>query len=375
MKRFYLPLFLLLLVACAVASFRIETRSVDRGESPEARLNPWLAAGRLLERQGLRVRTAPQYGGVPAHAGVIVLATPLDYLDNAEQDALLAWVRQGGHLVSELTDISASTRSGSSERLAAQLDVRLLEHDFSAAEKKQLAREKDGRPTRLDGEGTLQAGFTADYFLAAGKRAPAWSAGDRYGPHAMRFATGRGRITLLSDLAWLGNDRLGEGDHGALLWRVVDAAPGSEVWLIPGIERPSLLAVILEKATPLVVAISIFALAWLWSASRRFGPLAPLPEPARRRLAEHLEASGRYLMRHGGLGALHNASRERLLARVHRRHPQWRRLATPELAQRLAERARIEPAAVQRLLQQAPPQQLLPFAADIRLINRLRKAL
>lgn len=375
MKRFYLPLFLLLLLACAVASFRIETRTVDTGESREARLNPWLAAGRLLERQGLRVRNAPEYGGLPAHADVIVLATPLDYLDEAEQDALLQWVRQGGHLVSELTDISDSNKSGSGELLAEQLNVRLLEHDFSASEQKELLREKGGRPTRLDAEGTVRADFTADYFLTAGKRAPAWIASDRYGPHAMRFATAKGRITLLSDLEWLANDHLGTGDHGALLWRVVDAAPGAEVWLVPGVERPSLLAVILEKATPLLAAIAVFVLAWLWSASRRFGPLAPVPDPARRRLAEHLEASGRYLMRHGGLATLHDASRQRLLALVHRRHPQWRQLSAPELAQRLADRARIEPAAVQRLLQQAPPQQLLQFAADIRLINRLRKAL
>lgn len=375
MKRYYVPFFLLLLVACAAASFRIETQTVDAGESREARLNPWLAAGRLLERQALRVRFAPEYGGLPAHARVIVLATPLDYLDEAEQNALLEWVRQGGHLVSELTELSDSDKSGSGEALAEQLDVRLQEHDFNADARKELAREKTGRPTRLDGEGTVEAAFTADYFLAPGKRAPAWIAGDRYGPHVLRFAAGRGRITLLSDLDWMKNERLGEGDHGAVLWRVVDAEPGAEVWLIPGIERPSLLAVILEKATPLIAAIVAFILAWLWSASRRFGPLAPVPEPARRRLAEHLEASGRYLLRHGGLGALQGASRQRLLALVHRRHPQWRQLGAPELAQRLAERARIEPGAVQRLLQQEPPQQLLQFAADIRLINRLRKAL
>ena len=375
MKRYYAPLFILLLVACAVAGFRIETKSVDTGESREARLNPWLAAGRLLERQALKVRFAPEYGGLPAHATVIVLATPLDYLDDAERDALLEWVRQGGHLVSELTEVSDNDKTGGGEALAEQLDTRLLEHDFKANEHKELAQEKAGRPTRLDGEGTVQAAFTADYYLAPGKQAPEWVAGDRYGAHALRFASGRGHITLLSDLDWMTNERLGEGDHGALLWRVVDATPGAEVWLIPGIERPSLLSVIVEKALPLLITVAVFILAWLWSASRRFGPLAPVPEPARRRLAEHLEASGRYLMHHGGLAQLHGASRQRLLALVHRRHPQWRQLAAPELAQRLAERARIEPAAVQRLLQQAPPPQLLQFAADIRLINRLRKAL
>lgn len=375
MKRFYAPLIVLLLGAVLAAAFRIETRTVDAGESREAVLNPWLAAGRLLQRQPLTVRFAPEYGGLPRHARVIVLATPLDYLDEDEQDALLQWVRDGGHLVSELIEVSDGDKADSDELLSAQLDVQLREHDFSADERRALVNEKGPRPTLLSGEGTLQASFTADYYLVAGKRAAAWSASDRYGHHALRFNTGRGRITLVSDLEWMQNRHLGRGDHGALLWRVVDARPGDEVWLVPGVERPSLLALILEKATPLVVSLGVFVLAWLWSASRRFGPLAPVPEPARRRLAEHMEASGRYLMRHQGLARLHDASRQRLLALVHRRHPQWRTLAAPELAHRLAERAGIEPAAVNRLLQHDAPTQLLQFAADIRLINRLRKAL
>lgn len=368
------PLFLLLLAAFMAAGFRLETHTRYSGESREARLNPWLAAGRVLERERLQVRFAPEYGGLPAHADVLVLATPPDYLDENEQAQLLDWVRRGGHLVTELQDVS-SGRESPGEAIARQLDVRLREHDFNEQEHTFLLQNDGPRPTRLDREGRILARFQAEYFLEPGGRAPQWQVTDRYGAHALRFAVGRGRISLVSDLAWVSNRLIGKGDHALLLLRLVDAAPGATVWLVHGIERPSLLALVWENAAALLVAMAVFVAAWLWAVSRRFGPLLATPTPARRRLAEHLEASGRYLLRAGGLDRLHDASRQRLLATVQRRHPQWRHLAPPALAEQIAQRAGVEADAVQRVLAGDAPDHLPQFAADIRLLNRLRKAL
>ncbi len=66
MKR-WLPLFILaLLPAAFFAGFTLEKQDRDIGPSSEARLNPWLAAGRVLEKQGQNVRFAPSYGTCPA---------------------------------------------------------------------------------------------------------------------------------------------------------------------------------------------------------------------------------------------------------------------------------------------------------------------
>lgn len=373
MRRLF-PVLLLLLALLAAAGFRLETRTRDTGLSHEARLNPWLAAGRLLQREHLRVRFSPEYGGLPAHADVLVLATPLDYLDDTEQAHLIAWVQRGGHLVTELQEVTEDgDRPG--ESVARDFDVRLREHEFSEAEQKALLKESGPRPARLDTEGSIAVDFEADYYLQPGRRAAQWQVADRYGAHALRFASGRGRITLVSDLGWMNNREFGHGDHALLLLRLVDAAPRAEVWLVHGVERPSLFALAWEKAGGVLLAVALFVLVWLWAASRRFGPLLPVAAPARRRLAEHLEASGRYLLRNGGLAPLYDASRQRLLAQVQRRHPQWRHLDVAALADQIARRAGLEAGAVQRVLAHDPPDQLLQFAADIRLINRLRKAL
>ncbi|MCD6060218.1 MAG: hypothetical protein K0S16_529 [Moraxellaceae bacterium] len=374
MKRWRMPLIAALLVALLLACFTVEYEEYDKGYSREAILNPWLAAGRLLEANGVRVRFAPEYSRLPPQARVLVLATPLQYLDFREQTELLAWVKDGGHLVTELA--AGDEDDEGRNLIAGQLDVQRLQREPEDEKVMQdLPQQPRFLPVQLGDEGSVQAHFQLHGFLQAGRVAPVWEAKDRNGAHAMRFALGKGHVTLVSDNLWMHNMNLGEGDHAALLWRVIDAQRGEEAWLVHGMERPSLFALVLEEATPFLTALALAVLVWLWAISRRFGPLVSVLPTARRRLAEHLEASGRYLLRHGGLGQLHEASRQRLLAQVQRRHPQWRRLPSHELAVQLAARARIESGAVLRVLTTDSPDHLLQFAADIRLINRLRKAL
>lgn len=394
MKR-WLPLFILaLLPAAFFAGFTLEKQDRDIGPSSEARLNPWLAAGRVLEKQGQNVRFAPSYGSLPRHADVIVLATPPEYLDRKEQTALLNWVRQGGHLVTELQTVSTADEApDENDLLYKTLGVQL--HD-AADEENEAATESDPDntartgaepkpvtkttprtylPTQIAGEGEIQSTLDADYFLSYHAAPPEWVVHSGERAHALRFVHEKGRITVLSDLLWLHNRNLGTADNAALLWRIVNAKAGATVWLVHGEERPSLLALLLQNAGLLLKAAALFVLVWLWQASRRFGPVHAARENNRRRLSEHLEASGRYLLQHGATALLLDASRQRLLHDVQRQHPQWRRLPAEKLAQHLGARAQLESAAILRVLNTGTPDNLLQFTADIRLLNRLRKAL
>lgn len=381
----YWPFLALLLVAGLLAlCFTLETRTEDKGYGHEAQLNPWLAAGRLLERQELRVRFAPRYHRLPAQANVIVLATPPDTLGQQEQAELVDWVQEGGHLVVEPSSADSAKEAESipeesRELLHRHLDVRLQKREAKNDADNLLRRiaglsDAHGlRTTEIDKEGHLKAGFNPRLFLRAGQYPPAWVVTDEGGAHAMRFAYGEGFITVLSDSQWLHNRMLERGDHGALLWRIVNADKGSEVWLVHGQDRPSLFSLLWQNALPLLLAVAVFVGLWLWQASRRFGPVHALPADTRRRLSEHLEASGRFLFRQQALASLFEASRERWLAQLQRQHPQWRRLSPEKQAAHLAERSGIEAGAILRLLADPPPAHILQFAADIRLINRLRR--
>lgn len=391
MKRWWPLLLMALLVAAFFACFTLEERERDTGYSSEARMNQWLAAGRLLEKQGQKIRFAPSYGRLPRQADVIVLATPVEYLDAAEQQALLAWVKKGGHLVSELQTVSEEGEEPDEDDLLYKtLGVRLYDAapqseaenpsaGSSAANAAAAARAKlpGSRflPTRIANEGDIRSTLDADYFLTYSQPRPEWTVSSAERAHALRFALERGHITVLSDLLWMHNGNLAVADNAALLWRVVNAKAGATVWLIHGEERPSLFSLLLEHASLLLKAIALFILVWLWQASRRFGPVQPPQENNRRRLGEHLEASGRYLMQLGATDTLLNASRQRLFNQLQRQHPQWRRLPAEKLAGHLGERAGLESAGILRVLTASHPDNLLQFAADIRLLNRLRKAL
>lgn len=354
------------LVAAAAATFTVEQRGSDPGYSTAARLNPWLAAGQLLERRSLHVRFSPAWPGLPAHAHVIVLAAPLQMLDQAQRAALLGWVRAGGQLVATLPDNDAAARA---DPLATQLDVSLQQDHRKLPD-------APGLPLlRLDDEGFLRAGFMPDRRLRPGRIAPLWQAEDDGGLHALRFALGKGQVTVLSDMAWMDNRRLADGDNGALLWRVVDAAPGAEAWLVYGSKPRPLLALLAENMMPLLLASLLCLLVWLWRSVQRFGPVLAADDNQRRRLSEHLQAGGRYLLAHHALALPFNASRQRLLTQAYRRFPHWRRLPGPDLARQLSLHSGLGAATIARLLATPAPESPLQFAADIRLINRLRKTL
>ncbi len=380
LQRYWPLLAALLIAALLLACFTLEKSERDAGYSQTAQLNPWLAAGQLLEKRGMRVRFSPYYNRLPAQADVIMMATPPGLLGQQEQTKLLAWVENGGHLIVEPSGVDhGDDPDEARELLRRWLDVRLQKNEDGSENVSSFLNigqpgALDLRNVQMDKEGRLQAGFSPRFSLKAGRLSPAWSVSDENGAHAMRFQIGSGNITVLSDIRWIHNHMLERADHGALLWRVVNASAEDEVWLIHGQDRPSLFAVLRENAAPLLLAVGIFVLVWLWQASRRFGPVHQLPEDNRRRLSEHLEASGRFLFRQDALGMLFNASRERLQKQIQRQHPQWRQLPLERQALHLAERSGIEQGAILRLLSEPAPTHILQFAADIRLINRLRKA-
>ena len=90
----------------AVWFFNNFERVPDRewtGYQGEARRNGFLAAERLLDRMGLRVRhlkTPIELRELPAN-GTLILPARRNALAPAERERLLAWVDGGGHLVVE----------------------------------------------------------------------------------------------------------------------------------------------------------------------------------------------------------------------------------------------------------------------------------
>jgi hypothetical protein len=126
-----------------------------------------------------------------------------------------------------------------------------------------------------------------------------------------------------------------------------------------------------------MVLISLGALVALlfWKAGQRFGPLLPAPDPARRNLLEHVDASGRLLWQEGAGDRLVKATRAALLSRIEHTHPAWALLPLPQLHVQLAEFSQLPSQQLFRALFEDHYATPAEFTAAIRTLEHLRKLL
>jgi hypothetical protein len=160
----------------------------------------------------------------------------------------------------------------------------------------------------------------------------------KHATHLLHFERGRGRVTVLNDLEFVRNRSIGRHDHAEFLWQVVRFQPDSPaVFVFDNPQKLSLARWLADNAWAVLAAGVLLLIVWLWRVASRFGPVAPDPEPARRRLLDHLRASGRFQWARGGGTTLVEAAREAALRRVARAYPDFAGLARAEQQARLVE--------------------------------------
>ena len=126
-------------------------------------------------------------------------------------------------------------------------------------------------------------------------------------------------MTLLTDMDVFTNNRLADHDHADFLWALVERRPGGQVWLQYQTMIPSLAHLLWRHAWMPLLGLLLTLLAALWRYSRRLGPLWVPRSAEQRRLAEHLQASSRFLWRHGAGPVLLQATRQYTLRLLERR--------------------------------------------------------
>ncbi|MES2598932.1 MAG: DUF4350 domain-containing protein [Verrucomicrobiota bacterium] len=97
MGRVSLLLFPILFLSACDGHF--EEREFPQGYKGKARLDPFLAAERLLDKMGYKAERLPQLKELPdADGGVVVISAEAG-MPEARAKQLLSWVQNGGHLV------------------------------------------------------------------------------------------------------------------------------------------------------------------------------------------------------------------------------------------------------------------------------------
>ncbi len=345
---------------------------VERGFVGEARRNPYLAGEDFLRRMGVAASTLEDprsLDRLPAPDGTLLIPSDRAVLGEARSRALLDWVRRGGHLIVRVRRPTEG-EAPAPDPLLDPLGIRGRDLGWENVDA--------GETTIVDREEStdlLEIAFHPTYVLDAGGVEPLWEISDPEGIRLIQIALGAGRLTVLSDTSMWENDHIGDYSHARLLFVLAGERPHSPFLILARDDLPPLWRWLWGHAPAVVIAAALLLLAWLAQAPGRFGPLRPDPQPRRRALLEHIEACGHFLWRQGAVGVLEEATRQALLQRLRRYHPQLAQLPPIEQARRLAERSGLGPRLIRRALEGEALEGRDQFTRRIQVLETLRKAL
>ena len=332
MRSWLLPFVLLALLATGVAWFlstyeRVPSREWV-GPSAEARRNLYLAAERFAARMGLaarELRSLPDLDTLKP-GSVLLLPNRRQALDPRRLREIVAWVEAGGHLIIEAELVGVAD---------PLLDLVGVERQRGAASSKPVPVElADGRK------------LAVSLFGAMTLEAPDADEKGRF----VSFDYGDGVVSALVGLHFARNQLIGTEDNADFFWNLLSLTPAAELQIYLHPERLSLWGFLTQHAAPVLFAVAALVALWLWRVAPRFGPVRPDPAPARRRLLDHLRASGRFYWAHGLRGRLMAAARDTAMRRISRAQPDFAQATQAERIARIAALARIPPEEAQRFV-------------------------
>lgn len=401
---------------------RVKT-TINMGYTLEAIQNRYLAAQHYLERQSIPSATAVDIASawdqLQDKDALLILNTRL--IPEPYHEKLMDWVADGGHLIvtaqnywsedyaesgdpfldqlgvemydvieeeveaigqsagEALQEMMSETEAEINEALnenaddeaktteAAQCDVygysrlTLLNYAENYAESYAENHADQRQPLQV------QFGSFAHLYDASGNALTP----DIYYPNQLlQYPVGQGMITTLTSHQMWSNSNIGWYDHAYFLWLLVQNA--EKVWFIFDRDSDSLFSLMGEHLLePMSAGLLLLAL-WLWYRAKRFGPIRPEPQLARRSLMEHLLASARFNWRHQQIQPMVQKQREdikQLFIRRHGKHHQEDFIITT-----LAKSSDLTPEQVRWALLAELPEREQEFSQLIRLLQRLRNA-
>ncbi|TFY95567.1 DUF4350 domain-containing protein [Pseudomonas nabeulensis] len=352
---------------------------VDRGPSPEALANPYLAAEHFLRQQGLSVEHAKsleRLSTLPSKGNSLLLLGERSNMSPRQVEQLLEWAKAGGHLLL-VAEALWDEETGKSGDLL--LDRLHLHQGISDEPDEPAPADKSKAPdlTKLyiDNE-TAPAyfSFDTDYNLSDPKHLAQFSANSARSSHLMQLNVGKGRVTVVTDSDLWKNPSIGKHDNAWLLWYL---GQGTAVTLLFNNDADDLLTLLIRYFPEALVALIVLIGLALWHAGMRKGPIqAPAPK-ARRQLQEHIKASADFLLRRSGQGTLLHGLQRDILRAARRRHPGFEHLDNAEQWRVLEHLTRQPSHVISQALGPLPEKRLssADFSRRVACLQTLRNAL
>jgi hypothetical protein len=372
--------------------------TVDRGPSPEARANPYLAAEYFLRQRSIPVKVADTFSNLPdplRQRQSLVLLDSRENMTPRQVDELLNWTSAGGHLLFVAEQLWDSRRGRSGDLLLDKVGIRqYLSKDL----KKQESQEetvRSGLPIPLAAPATqtprmlwpeltrlylenesapAYMSFNPAYHLEdPDDNAHSW-ANSAGATHLLQMNHGDGLITVLSDADLWKTRAITRYDNAWLLWYLTQ---DSAVTLVVQTEHDNLFTLLVRHFPSLLAVLALWLALALWHFGQREGPLQLPASKARRQLIEHVRACADFLSRRSGQQALLASLQQDILRRARQRHPGFEQLVVAEQWQVLARLTRQTTSAIGDALRPRPAQRLsrADFTRQVARLQHLRNAL
>lgn len=356
---------------------------VDRGPSPEALANPYLAAEHFLRQQGLAVAHAnslERLATLPAKGNSLLMLGERSSLTPRQVEQLLAWTRSGGHLLLVAEALWDEEAGKSGDLLLDRLHIHQTwsdepEEPAPASKKPPGKKAPDLTKLYVDNE-TAPAyfSFDTDFNLTDPRHLAQFSANSAQSSHLMQLNLGQGRVTVITDSDLWKTSDIGKHDNAWLLWYL---SQGTDVTLLFNSDFDDLFTLLMRYfAQALVALVALIALA-LWQAAMRQGPIRAPASPTRRQLQEHLKASADFLLRRSGQGTLLQALQHDILRAARRRHPGFEHLDNADQRRVLEHLTRQPSHVISQALGPLPAKRLssADFSRQVACLQTLRNAL
>lgn len=361
-------------------NFELETIDEFTGYKGEARNNSLFAARLFSKQMGIPAERQDGLASFPETDAVIVLNTERFSLSDERITELLEWVNQGGHLITRArvdlenkADAEEETGSETEDRdiLQARLGISIGAHEMP---------DEDELPAKIKlPNSTETVGVELDFFNGLETTAKNVRTYSLNGANwLIQQPQGKGLVTMVSTLDMIENPALANSEHGKFFWYLLQSHDPyyTKVWLIHQDTLPHLFVLLFRHASSVLIVLGLLLLFTFWSLMPRFGALIPEPPPERRRILDHIQASGQFLWKKqkNGPEQLCAALQHNIQQQAQRHIPGWQFMPATEQHQTLAELIEWPDAELNQLerLLQAKKLNEAGFTTLVKLAHRLR---
>lgn len=334
-------LILLIVVLALISQFEKTEITTHSGLKGEARTNPLYANRLFLKRMGIPTETIQSTQALktlPSTNTVIYLDANRTSMSPQMVDDLLDWVKRGGHLVT-IADLryrkDQLSDSTNYDHLQKELKIYVNHHVYLDDDEASNPPEKKADKTFTEASWAVTLGersynIQPDFFRALESEWDDEVINVGNDGFLINIALDDGLISLASHLDFL-QQSLDDHDHAAFFYALIRYHHDSptNVWLISNSNMPSLWSLLWHHLPLLMISLLILFVASVYAIGLRLGPIIPKPSLSRRRLMEHIEASGYFLWKHRQQSLI-DSNRKALNQYIAKQYGAWAGLSKSE---------------------------------------------